>query len=76
MRDCQILDMDCWACSGVSQYVETSRKVVVESLGVLECENRKFRGRPVTRIFQRNVIIAGIAIIAEQSIGTLMRVGD
>lgn len=68
--------MDCWACSGVSQYVETSRKVVVESLGVLECENRKFRGRPVTRIFQRNMIIAGIAIIAEQSIGTLMRVND
>lgn len=68
--------MNCWACSGVSQYVETSRKVVVEFLGVLECENCKFRGRPVTRILQRNMIIAGIAIIAEQSIGTLMRVND
>lgn len=69
--------MDCWACSGVSQYVETSRKVVVEFLGVLECENCKFRGRPVTRIFrEKNMIIACIAIIAEQSIGALMRVND
>lgn len=68
--------MDLQVSSGVSCCSKTFCKVVVEFLGVLECENRKCRGRPVTRIFQRGMIIASIAIIAEQSIGTLMKVND